>query len=164
MLRARSIIEARQFAELQPCEGCGRDGVAPPFTIEARGEALTVTSSDYCAACGTLRRFELLLADERVPPGAWGNAEPSTIIDAGQWLALADRLLPSDLSRARDALAEMLKFIPADAREVPRSAFFTSEGRRMYASDPVRFGRERITMTIRAYEDLLARNGTLRKS
>lgn len=163
MLRARSILEAMQYAELQPCKACGSVGFVPAFEIEERDEALIATGRQYCPVCGARRQLELLLAEERVPPDAWGNTDASSIIDAGQWLALSDRLLTSNLQRARDAVVEVLKFIPADAQEPPRSAFFTADGRKMYSNDPSRFHRERLAIAQAAYEELLHRNGRLRR-
>jgi hypothetical protein len=138
-------------------------GPAPAFAIDDRGDLLVATARDYCAGCGTTRQFELLLAETRVPPDAWGNDDASTIIDAAQWLALSDRLLSSNVARARDAVAEVLKFIPPGAQEPPRSAFFTAAGRKDYVSDPSRFRRDRLVMAMEAYDDLRVRNGNLRK-
>ena len=103
-----------------------------------------------------------MLADECVSPDAWGNADPSTIIDAGQWLTLSDRLLASDLASACDALRELEKFIALCATEPHRTAFFTPEGRALYVRQRARFQCDRLALAIAAYEDLLVRTGRVR--
>ncbi|MDB4961747.1 MAG: hypothetical protein JWP01_1746 [Myxococcales bacterium] len=171
MLQARSIAEARLFMSLEPC-ACGHRGFEHPSKIVAHGERLAAVASGYCESCGTMRSFELMLADARVPDGAWGNAEPSTLIDAGGWLALADHFgaqVPASIERldrdVRDqaranlqrgiaAVGEILKFFPAGAAEPPRSAFFTPRGLEIYVADRRRFTRDRLQVLIEAWREL----------
>lgn len=63
------------------------------------------------------------------------------------------------LARAIAYLDEVVKWIPVGADEVPASAFFTSEGLRIYREDPGRFRRERLLAVLAAYRELLLRIG-----
>ena len=172
MQEARSISEARLFMEHEPCPSCGHRGFGHPRKIVAIGERVAAAASGYCPSCGTERKFELLLGDERVPEGAFGNRAPSTLIDAGEWLAIADAygaLVPAEIETldARDrelartnlakgiaAVEEVLKFVPAGADEPPRSAFFTSRGLDVYLAAPVRFKRARLDVLLDAWREL----------
>jgi uncharacterized protein YjbI with pentapeptide repeats len=170
VLRARSLAEAKLFVAEQPCPKCGARGFAEPSRLVERGGALAVACEGYCPRCGALRVFELGLAEARVPPNAWGNADASTLIDAGEWMALADRwaegvpVTPADaparararadLARAIAALGEVVKFIPDGADAPPKSAFFTSPGREVYLADPRRFARARVVVVVEAWRDL----------
>ncbi|MDG4773728.1 hypothetical protein [Solwaraspora sp. WMMD792] len=114
---------------------------------------------------------------------SYGGPEPSRLIDPGEWLAVADRyaaLVPADfatagpavadpaaldpvqrrramaaLSRAVAALDEVLKFIPADADEVPSDTVTSEVGQRMRRREPGRFRRDRLTALRDTYTALL---------
>ncbi|WFE25977.1 hypothetical protein O7623_21800 [Solwaraspora sp. WMMD791] len=119
---------------------------------------------------------------------AYGGPEPSRLIDPGEWLAVADQyadLVPADfaaadaavvdsvdpdaadplrrraaaaLSRAVAALDEVLKFIPADADEVPPDTVTSEVGQRMRRREPGRFRRDRLTALRDTYTALLPGN------
>jgi hypothetical protein len=174
MQRARSLAEARLFIDRQPCARCQRRGFAEPSLIVERGEDLAVACRGYCPGCGAERSFEILLADARVSPGAWGGDDPSTLLDAGQWLVIAEEratAVPAavaaladperaraaaDLRVAIGAIAEVLKFIPAGDDRVPKTALFSTEGRELYLADPGRFSRLRIDAVLAAWRALAA--------
>jgi hypothetical protein len=174
MREARSIAEARLYIARQPCEGCAATGFAEPSRIVERGERLGVSCNGYCPRCGAERSFELALGEERVPPLALGNAAPSSLLDAGEWIELADEigsrvpgsaegLDPAQRSAARAelvhaiaALEEVLKFYEPGAAEPPMSAFFTATGRRVYLADAGRFARFRIDAVLEAWRALAA--------
>lgn len=104
----------------------------------------------------------------------FGGAKPSTIIDAAQFLAVADaaaRAVPGDAStlngdqrtrarlfmrRAVDALEEILKFIPAGADRVEPDAIFSADGRVMYDKEPGRFRKVRLEAVLGVYRKILA--------
>lgn len=156
----------------EPCPSCGHRGFDHPSKIVAHGDRLGAAAEGYCAGCGAQRTFALLLSDERVPDGAWGNDEPSTLIDAGEWLALADQfgaIVPAtienldrdarnearaNLAKGIAAVGEVLKFLPPDAFEPPRSAFFTARGLEVYVADRARFHRDRLEVLLEAWRDL----------
>lgn len=162
MREARSIAEARLYIGREPCPGCGAVGFSEPSRIIERGERLGVACSGYCPTCGALRELELLLGEERVPPLALGNAAPSSLIDAGEWLLLANEHAENaELSKAIAALAEVLKFYEDGAAEPPMSAFFTAAGRAAYRADAGRFSRFRIEAVLDAWRAHAAKaNGT----
>jgi hypothetical protein len=114
------------------------------------------------------------LDEEIVAPTAFGGTNPSTIIDAGQYMAASERAArqvrvggPSDqkvtakafLIRAIACLDEIMKWMPTEADQVPASAFFTNEGLRSYMEDPGRFSRERVLAVLGAYRELLLQLG-----
>ncbi len=172
MLRARSMSEVRLYMDLQPCPGCGHHGFTAACDVVERGDDLAAVSRGYCPNCGKERRFELLLDDDPVPGGGFGGERPSTIIDAGQWLALADdssRRVPgsaagldgdarrravTELQRALAALDEVTKFLPAGADRLPTSAFFSTPGKKVYLAEPGRFQRARLEATRQAWREL----------
>jgi hypothetical protein len=172
MQEARSITEARLYMEHEPCPACGHRGFGHPSKIVARGDRLAAAASGYCPGCGTQRTFELVLADERVPEGAWGNQAPSTLIDAGEWLEIADDfgarvpaeigtldrgardLARTDLARGIAAVEEVLKFFPEGADELPRTSFFTRRGLERYLAAPARFRRDRLEVLLDAWREL----------
>jgi hypothetical protein len=105
----------------------------------------------------------------------FGRAEPSEIIDAGQWLRCADRIqaatpasvlgVSADEWRARrymfkaaaESVGEVLKFIPGDADDVPPRGFWTEDGRAERDRDPHRFRRDRLEHLRLVCLDLAAR-------
>ena len=107
-----------------------------------------------------------------MPDGAWGNATPSTLIDAGEWLAIADDFgarVPAEihgldggereaarvnLAKGIAAVEEVLKFVPAGADEPPQSAFFTPRGLGVYLDARDRFRRERLEVLLDAWREL----------
>jgi hypothetical protein len=113
-----------------------------------------------CPGCGQRREFVFALPDRPTPPrtGApvtFGAEESaSELLDAGQWVELADMMalaagltdVTADESRESLAIAvacldEVLKFVPPGAGEVPPSAFWTDAGRRVRDRSPQRFRR-----------------------
>jgi len=166
------MSEARVYMEREPCALCGQSGFAYPSKLVERGDRLAVVANGYRASCGTDRKFELLLADERVPNGAWGNQTPSTLIDAGEWLEIADEygakvpaeietldpqqreLARANLAKGIAAVEEVLKFFPAGSDEPPRDALFTKRGLERYLADRIRFRRDRLEVLLEAWREL----------
>jgi hypothetical protein len=162
---ARTRDEARLYLDLTPC-GCG--------SVEAEwrhgtglvdGELVSAYDAT-CADCGAEREYFFGLP-ARETGGEYpnfGGPEPSQLLDAGRWLALADQLashLPPDdpatsaeaLSIAAAAVAEVVKFIPPGEDVVPAEAFWTEEGRRVYDAEPGRFRRGRLQVVLETYLD-----------
>ncbi|MCC9706558.1 hypothetical protein E4N62_15535 [Streptomyces sp. MNU76] len=101
------------------------------------------------------------------PPPAFGGAEPSQIIDPGEFEAVAGRLAEStgiqllnmpesEHHRFRGAMAyvvaayeEMLKFLPPDQDAIPSSAFVSEVGRARYQRDPRNYERGILEMNVR---------------
>ncbi len=158
-LLARTNEEAHLYMDMYPCECGGQDA--------ARDSAVGETVVRYtcvCRACGRTRDFEFRQPEAPARPvdGAWAvGPAPSELLDAGEWLWVADMfggapaepagLSPAELAQARADLAaagaaveEVLKFLPPDANEVPAEAFWTERGRELRAAAPSRFLRGRL--------------------
>ncbi|WP_238332567.1 hypothetical protein [Kribbella jejuensis] len=114
-----------------------------------------------CANCGAVREY--LFSSPPQLYDDFGGPEPSELIDAGQWLAFADQvagLVAVDdrseearaaMTLARQAVEEVVKFVPAAADAVPEDAFWTEAGRAVRALDPGRFRLERLLVIRDSY-------------
>lgn len=174
MLVARSSPECHLYIELHPC-ACGEARLEPEHHLESGDDALVAVYEGTCPRCGTARRFDLVL-DPEIPPGdKFGGAKPSSIIDAGEFLAVADdaaRRVPGDTSglddagrraarrtmaRAVNALEEVLKFVPPGGDRVPAEALFSAAGKEVYLREPGRFRKVRLEAVLGVYRDILAK-------
>lgn len=179
MLVARAMSECHMYMELHPCERCGEPDF--PWSVHSAAERDGQRISTYegdCPSCGTRRGFEFVVLDPNLPPPVLGGAEPSTIIDPGEffelgeWAAGAMKVSPDAspdevgdaYDAALDAVAtteEILKFLPAGADAVPEAAFTSGRGHAVRAADPSRFERARLEETLaerrRVLVDLSAR-------
>jgi hypothetical protein len=94
----------------------------------------------------------------------FGGPEPSELLDAGQWLQVADSavaVVPTDpveagkvLAVAQAAIAEVIKFVPAGADAVPEDEFWTPEGQAVREAEPGRFRLERLLIARDTYHEL----------
>jgi hypothetical protein len=166
---ARSSNEAHLYMDLRPC-GCGQAAFdRRPVEMLVDGNP-TVRYSGACPSCGVARTFEFAAADGVLGPAERGwadTAEPSMLLDAGEWLWVADRLASrsvhawaspdNDVALAATAAAveEVLKFLPAGAGSVPAGAFWSSRGRLMRTDEPGRFRREPLEAARDEYQQLL---------
>lgn len=176
MLISRSSPECHLYIELHPCS-CGERRGPAQHRLVSSDDGLVAVYEGACPKCGTSRRFDFLL-DPEIPPGTkLGGAKPSTIIDAGEFLAVADeaaRAVPGDTSRldaagkqrarivmqrAVDALEEVLKFVPAGADRVPAEVLFTAAGKEVYLREPGRFRVPRLQAVLGVYRDAVAKLG-----
>lgn len=160
------------FMALHPCGRCGDAAFTPVVRQDLDDGVLITRYTGRCAGCRTVRDFRFRVDrewadDEQGPPAdsdgpRFGTKDPSEIIDAGQWLRGADRILadtPSNIlgvsaeewrarrymfAAAAESVGEVLKFIPGGADTVPSSAFWTDSGREMYERVPDRFERDRL--------------------
>lgn len=177
--RARSSEEVRLHLDLTACEICGETAFAPVFDVVVLPEGVASRYVGDCPRCGTRREYAFLLpADEPVPDPevpVFGGPEPSELIDAGEWLWVADRIAGAtplettgltadrrrqagnDLAYAAAAVAEALRFVPAGADGIPPGAVWTERGRAAYEFDPARFRRGPLEAVRRLYLDQAAR-------
>jgi hypothetical protein len=175
-LVTRSAEESQLYLELQSCPQCAATAleITAHWQAEDAGGALLSCYESRCAECGGGAEFEFAAPDEPPAPPRFGGPEPSRLIDAGQFLAVARELaaaVPADPAQcpaeeradAREAMAmavsavtEVRKFLPADGNEVPPEAFFTAAGRALYGADPVQFTRRRLTALDNGYRRILA--------
>lgn len=156
---ARTAAEAALYLELSPCPDCG----STETDWEHQQTAEVLSCRGVCAGCGALREY--LFSRPLREYDGFGGAEPSELIDAGQWLEFADRIAgqvavddKSDeaveaMAVARQAVEEVVKFVPAAADAVPDEAFWTEAGRAVRALDPGRFRLERLLLIRDSYSD-----------
>jgi hypothetical protein len=160
VLIARSLQEAELFVELHPCD-CGQ-GIELDFSLVKRDGRLVAVYQGECSGCGPERRFEFVIPEDSVGGAAYGGPEPSSIIDAGEFLWYSDRAAEraqltsttngeTELADARSALdvalaalEEVGKFLPAGADTLPRDAIPSDLGRAVSDANPDRFQRERL--------------------
>lgn len=164
---ARTRDEALLYLELTPCQDCGStEAPWEQALIEVDGE-LASCYAGVCAGCGAEREYWFGLPPRETPADGWptfGGGEPSELLDAGQWLAVADRAagsVPSDaqeagrvLSVARAAVEEVLKFIPPGHDAVPDDEFWTPDGRQVHDAEPGRFRLDRLLVVRDTYQEL----------
>lgn len=176
MLVARSSLECHLFIELHPCE-CGEARLETTHRLESWDVGLVAIYEGTCPRCRRARQFEFELDPELVPANKFGGSAPSMIVDAGQYLAVADdaaRRVPAELAsldddtraqarwwigRAVSALEEVLKFVPEGGDAVPEETLFTYQGREVYAAEPGRFRKARLDAVLAAYRELGASLG-----
>ncbi|MFI5967095.1 hypothetical protein ACIA8J_33685 [Streptomyces asoensis] len=114
------------------------------------------------------------MADDIPPPHAFGGAEPSQIIDPGEFAEVGHSVSSragisllnspdSEHHRYRAAVAyglaafeEVPKFIPPGADAVPASAFTSDVGRARYEREPAKFDRDILEMDIDLSRKILA--------
>jgi hypothetical protein len=92
MMTGRSPLECRLYIELHPCD-CGGSGSIIDLAdrVVMREVALCALYAGRCSACGEDREYLFELDPEIPAPGSFGGSRPSTIIDAGQYLAASER-------------------------------------------------------------------------
>jgi hypothetical protein len=171
-LPARSSAEARLYMAIHPCADCGDAEFDLTVRTSLAGADLLTVYSGPCRSCRAEREFRFLIESDTADE--FGAAAPSTLIDAGQWLRCADRILeatpntvlgvPAEEWRARrflfrtaaGSVAEVLKFIPDGADSVPPQGFWTDEGKAEHARAPARFRRAELERLRLACLDLTA--------
>jgi hypothetical protein len=170
------------YMQLHPCEQCGsRDAEWSNALTSDEGEPARRYWTD-CPGCGTRREFVFRLPERPLLPPphgpiVLGGDEPSQLLDAGEWLWLADLCARAavpvrvedggrpqfddagreSLELAVAAMNEVLKFIPEDGESVPPTGFWTDRGREVRQSEPGRFRRERLEIVRDTYRDALPR-------
>jgi hypothetical protein len=177
---ARTNAEAHLYMELHPCENCGETEFAPASSVIVVDGDLASRYTGPCPRCAAPREFVFRIPEEVIFPDieepVFGDDSPSVLIDAGEWLWLADliaRSVPAepadgmpvedrrqvriDLRTAAAAVSEAAKFVPPDADRVPADAIWTERGRAVYAAEPGRFGRRRLEVVQGTYRRLADR-------
>ncbi|MBO0871569.1 MAG: hypothetical protein J2P15_23705 [Micromonosporaceae bacterium] len=172
---ARTNEEAHLYMQMHPC-ACGATDFGASSSVALVEDAWVCRYEGRCAGCGRPRGFEFRQPDEiaMAEGDAWApGGQPSQLIDAGEWLAVADtygghpadltglsevevQQLARDLRAAAAAVDEVLKFLPAGAPAVPETAFWSYRGQRVWRSEPGRFGRIRLEAAREAYRRLAA--------
>lgn len=165
---ARSPEEAIFYIDEQRCPGCGQHRTEWSASLLEIAGTLVRRYAGTCAACGRAREYLFQLPEhvtERpAAASVWfGGAEPSRIIDAGQWLGMSEQAAGSArAARARgDArsvaryaelasvfVGEARKFVPPGGEAVPETAVWSAAGRRLYAGEPGRFTLRRLNLLV----------------
>src|SRR5688572_5576193 len=94
ILRARSQAESDIYMWLHPCR-CGDRSIPIYATCKDVPNAMIVSYRGECPTCGWFHKFIFELPPFRKKPknGAYGESEPSVIIDPGEWLYVSDHAL-----------------------------------------------------------------------
>lgn len=164
---ARTRDEAHLYLELNPCEDCGSIATEWEHGLTEVGGELAISYAGMCSGCGAEREYLFGLPQQQTA-GDWphfGGPEPSEVLDAGQWLEVADlsaSAVPENdraaatrvMSVARAAVEEVIKFVPAGTAEVPEDAFWTDAGRRVRDAEPGRFRLDRLLVVRDTYRSL----------
>ncbi|WP_043635286.1 hypothetical protein [Nonomuraea candida] len=168
---ARTRDEAHLYLDLHPC-ACGSVDTTWDRGLVSVEGAPANRYFGTCAACGAPREYLFGLPERPVPPAGYptfGGPEPSELLDAGQWLWVADLTagnVPVDdaaeahrtLSVAAAAVEEVVKFIPPGGEEVPDDGFWSHRGKQVRAAEPGRFRLDRLLIVRDTYRDLAGRH------
>lgn len=162
---ARTDDEAVLYLELHPCPDCGSADTPWEQGLTDEDGELVISYSGICPGCEAEREYLFGMPERETfaPFPNFGGPEPSELLDAGQWLQIADSAagsVPDDqaeaayvLSIARAAVEEVVKFIPPGTLTVPDDAFWTDEGRDVRDAEPGRFRLERLLVVRDSYRD-----------
>ncbi|GAA2867304.1 hypothetical protein Acy02nite_10320 [Actinoplanes cyaneus] len=179
---ARSSLEAHLFIDITPCD-CGESRLPrSSTTITLPDGTLGVRYSGVCPSCGRSRVFEFRLPEfevEQQPDRVtYGSLVRSELIDAGQWVATAARyaaLVPDPatgltgderriartrLNAAVSAVFEAERFLTDESDEMPESAFWSVQGRELFATARDQFHRDDLADLRSRYEARLRQTGS----
>lgn len=165
---ARTRDEAHLYLDLHPCDRCGSVDVTWRNELVNVAGELVSRYSGTCPGCALKREFLFGLPEHEVVPQGYptfGGTEPSRLLDAGEWLWVADVTAASigaddsgdAVAIAIAAIEEVVKFIPPGQDEVPEAAFWSDGGRQVRDSDPARFRREQLLVFRETCRDLASR-------
>jgi len=176
---ARTNGEAHIYMELHPCPECGETEFDPESTVVVVDGDLASRYAGRCPRCRSYREFtfqipqDVIIPDEEHP--VFGDERPSELLDAGEWIWLANliasnnpadpdgltaeerRQVRLDLRAAAAAVSEALKFLPPGVDELPPEVLWSDRGRAVYEDDPGRFRRGRLEVIERTYRDVADR-------
>lgn len=173
LLLARNPVESHIYMDLHPC-GCGEGNFPRSSSVVEVAGDLASRYTGSCAGCGAMREFLFRLPQEATLGGPiFGYGGPSELLDAGEWLFVADRyasIVPAQVSpgteaarvarhqlaTAEAAMGEALTFVPKGADAVPAKALWSDRGRAVYNAEPGRFRRERLEVVRDTYRQILA--------
>ncbi|MEV4837219.1 hypothetical protein AB0K05_22030 [Nonomuraea sp. NPDC049486] len=167
---ARTRDEAHLYLDLHPC-ACGSVETSWQSGLVSVDGELVNRYHGTCEACGTPREYVFGLPERPLMPAGYptfGGEEPSELLDAGEWMWVADLSagnVPTDdpaeaertLRVAAAAVAEVVKFVPPGADEVPDDGFWSERGQRMRAQEPGRFQLDRLLVVRDTYQGLVER-------
>jgi hypothetical protein len=167
---ARARDEAHLYLDLHPCKQCGSVETTWDRGLVSMEGELVNRYAGTCEDCGAEREFLFGLPEHPAMPAGYptfGGQEPSQLLDAGEWLWVADLTasnVPADdraeahrvLSVAGAAVEEVIKFVPPGQEEVPDDGFWSERGQQMRSAEPGRFQLDRLLVVRNTYRDLVA--------
>jgi hypothetical protein len=173
---ARTASEAHLFMDLHECDVCGEAEFERNFAVVMIGGELCSRYTGTCPECGNPREFTFRLPEQTPIPDpaepSFGGERPSELLDAGEWLWVADGIAAGtpaepagmdagqrqracyDLLTAAAAVAEARKFVAFGADAVPVEALWSQTGRAVHEADADRFGRQRLELLENILRDL----------
>ncbi|WP_305789918.1 hypothetical protein [Symbioplanes lichenis] len=139
---ARTSAEAHLYLELHGCD-CGEQTFEPESAVVVLEDGELGQRYTYaCPRCGKQHEVTFRLPPEPAPPGpvfTYGGPEPSELLDAAEWLAVAD-------AYASQAPADVDALAPGDARRaralLTRAAAAVDEALKFEESDRLRAVRD----------------------
>lgn len=178
-LLARSAHEAHLYMDMHSCE-CGEVRFGRSSTVVTLPDgAVASRYSGSCGRCGGPREFVFRLPAEPLSNEGgelrYGGTGPSQLLDAGEWLWVADRYaraVPADphrlppaerrraqgrLEAAAAAIDEVLKFVPPEEPAVPPASVWSERGGALYAREPGRFRASRLAAVRDGYREAWCR-------
>lgn len=161
-LVAHSLAEAYFYIAAMPCQDCDAGPLkgSDARRTSAEDDELAVSIDVCCRVCGAEQSMLFALphglGTHRQPAITNPTAEPSSIIDVGQWIMLF-RVITEAAAKeknkvevrrlgleAAQCLEEALKFYDKDNDLPPSEAFFTESSRRRLQEHPQQFSRQRL--------------------
>lgn len=161
--------------DLHRCD-CGEGNFARTSSvIEVDGD-LASRYVGSCPGCGKFREFTFAIPEDvRLPPPGsviFGYGGQSELLDAGEWLFVADRyarvapgrvtpgteearVARQQVATAEAAMGEVLAFVPEGEDMVPYEAIRTVRGRSVYDAQPGRFYRDRLEVIRDTYQQIV---------
>ncbi|MEU4621906.1 hypothetical protein AB0G04_18270 [Actinoplanes sp. NPDC023801] len=177
----RSVAEAHLFMHLHPCDVCGEEAFERHFGVVVVDGEPCSRYTGTCPDCGSPREFTFRLPEEPLIPDqgepCFGVERPSELLDAGEWLWVADTIADStpadpagmdaqerqrahyDLLTAAAAVAEARKFVAFGAEAVSPEALWSLAGQAVYEAEPGRFGWERLELFETVFRDFAVEFG-----
>jgi len=158
-ITARSPNELAYYLMVHPCHACsgGPIDLAEPGAFDSPGKPATgVGTCRHCQASAPVTATCLDLPDDPASLAVSPTADPSELIDLGQWLGLAYTMLDQAAAaegvaahqlqlRAAACFAEAIKFYEAEDDELPpASAFFAEHAQQIFHEHPEAFARQPI--------------------
>lgn len=166
----RTVDEAHLYMDLHPCSCGSARFTRDSSLIDVDGDLVSRYTGE-CAECGTPREFRFRLIE--VPtiaqrgPQYFGD-ERSDLLDAGQWLFIADRYaaavpaLPPDdpdevqaaarrIGIALEAMEQVLQFVDPDSQDIAPAALQSAQAQDILNDQPGRFRPSRLAAVRESY-------------
>lgn len=176
LLLARTNLEAHIYMDMHACE-CGDGNFDRTNSVIELDGDLASRYVGACRGCSRIREFIFAIPEYPSLPSAnsmsFGDGTPSQLLDAGEWLFVADRyaqvattnaepgseaarVARQQVATAAAAMDEVLAFVPEGADMVPYESLRTERGREIYDEQPGRFYQDRLEVVRDTYRSIVA--------